>query len=105
MDSTVTMDVLTPDAPLGVPGYTFADLHEPDRLASLYERFCEQISADHPSLWREWGDYRARPAGPRTPGGLSILLPGMAPHVSRFIARLFRVESDASALSAATRAQ
>ena len=29
----------------------------------------------------------------------------MAPHVSRFVARLFRVEGDAVALSAATRAQ
>jgi NADPH-dependent glutamate synthase beta subunit-like oxidoreductase/NAD(P)H-flavin reductase len=99
------MDVLTPDAPLGVPGYTFADLHEPDRLASLYERFCEQISGDHPSLWSEWDDYRQSPDAPRPPVALSNLLTAMAPHVSRFVARLFRVEGDASALSAATRAQ
>jgi NADPH-dependent glutamate synthase beta subunit-like oxidoreductase/NAD(P)H-flavin reductase len=105
MDSTVSIDVLTPDAPLGVPGSTFADLHEPDRLASLYERFCEQISLDHPSLWSEWDNYRQAPDAPRPPVALSNLLTAMAPHVSRFIARLFRVEGDASALSAATRAQ
>ena len=41
---------LTPELPaagtteLGVPGYTFADLHDPDRLASLYERFCEEVA-------------------------------------------------------------
>jgi hypothetical protein len=39
--------------PLGVPGYTFADLHEPERLASLYDRFCEEASAADPALWRE----------------------------------------------------
>ena len=105
MDFTATMDILTPDAPLGVPGYTFADLYEPDRLASLYERFCEQIQADHPALWSDWDDYRRSPDAPRPPVALSNLLTAMAPHVSRFIARLFRVEADTVALSAATRAQ
>ena len=99
------MDVLTPDAPLGVPGYTFADLHEPDRLASLYERFCEQIRSRSPALWSEWDDYRQAPDAPRPPVALSNLLMAMAPHVSRFVARLFHVEGDAGALSAATRAQ
>ena len=31
---------------LGVSGYSFADLHDPERLSSLYERFCEQVAAD-----------------------------------------------------------
>ena len=30
---------------LGVPGYTSGDLHDPERLASLYERFCEEVEA------------------------------------------------------------
>ena len=34
---------------LGISGYTFADLHEPERLASLYERFCEGVSAADPA--------------------------------------------------------
>ena len=30
-------------AALGVPGYTFTDLYDPERLSSLYERFCEEL--------------------------------------------------------------
>src|SRR4051794_20060742 len=92
-------------APLGVPGYTFADLHEPERLASLYDRFCEQVSAADPALWAEWDGYRRAPDAPRPPIALSNLLIAMAPHVSRFVARLFDIDAPTSALAAATRAQ
>ena len=91
--------------PLGVPGYTFADLHEPERLASLYDRFCEEASAADPALWREWDAYRQAPDAPRPPVALSNLLIAMAPHVSRFLERLFDVDAPASAIVAATRAQ
>jgi len=39
---------------LGLPGYTFADLHRPDRLASLYDLFCEEVRATAPAFWLEW---------------------------------------------------
>jgi NADPH-dependent glutamate synthase beta subunit-like oxidoreductase/NAD(P)H-flavin reductase len=90
---------------LGIPGYTFADLHEPERLASLYERFCEEAAAADPALWTEWAAYRAAPDAPRPPVALSNLLIAMAPHVSRFVKRLFDVETRASAIAAATHAQ
>ncbi len=90
---------------LGVPGYTFADLHEPERLASLHERFCEEVSAADPSLWREWDAYRREPDAPWPPVTLSNLLIAMAPHVSRFVRRLFEVDAPMSALVAATRVQ
>src|SRR3954462_15925806 len=90
---------------LGVPGYTFADLHEPERLASLYERFCEEAAAADPVLWREWDGYRQTPDAPRPPVALSNLLIAMAPHVSRFLQRLFDGDTPVSALAAATRAQ
>jgi len=92
-------------SPLGIPGYTFADLHEPERLGSLYERFCEGVAAADPALWREWEDYRRAPDAPRPPVVLSNLLIAMAPHVSRFLKRLFDVDAPASAIAAATRAQ
>ena len=91
--------------PLGVPGYTFADLHEPERLASLYERFCEEAAVADPVLWREWDAYRRDPDAPRPPIALSHLLIAMAPHVSRFLIRLFDVDAPASAIAEATRAQ
>ena len=77
---------------LGIPGYTFADLHDPERLASLYERFCEEVEAADPGFWGEWDAYRQAPDAPRTPLALSNLLVGMAPYVSRFLTRLFQVE-------------
>ena len=94
-----------PSMSLGVPGYTFADLHEPERLASLYDRFCEEVAAADAALWREWDAYRRAPDAPRPPIALSHLLIAMAPHVSRFLKRLFDVDGPASAIAAATRAQ
>jgi len=90
---------------LGVPGYTFADLHDPERLSSLYERFCEEVEAADPAFWREWDAYRREPDAPRTPLALSNLLVGMAPHVSRFLKRLFDVDAPAAAVAQATRDQ
>jgi len=90
---------------LGVPGYSFADLHEPERLSSLYERFCEEAQASDPALWREWDAYRQAPDAPRPPIVLSNLLIAMAPHVSRFVKRLFDVDAPSAAVAASTRAQ
>ena len=95
----------SPTLSLGIPGYRFADLHQPDRLASLYDRFCEQVQADDSSFWRAWDAYRREPDAPRAPLDLSNLLLGMAPHVSRFLARLFDVDAPAAAIAESTRAQ
>ncbi|HKT81286.1 MAG TPA: FAD-dependent oxidoreductase [Vicinamibacterales bacterium] len=96
---------MSASAPLGVSGFVFADLHEPQRLADLYDRFCEETAHADPALWREWDGYRSSPDAPRSPVALSNLLVAMAPHVSRFIARLFQVGPHAQKLDAATRAQ
>jgi NAD(P)H-flavin reductase/NADPH-dependent glutamate synthase beta subunit-like oxidoreductase len=90
---------------LGLPGYTFADLHRPDRLASLHDRFCEEVRATDPAFWLEWEAYRSAPDAPRPPLALSNLLIAMAPHVSRFLKRLFDVDAPAETISEATRAQ
>src|SRR3954470_4646745 len=92
-------------ASLGVPGYSFADLHEPERLASLYERFCEEVGAADPALWREWDAYGRVPDAPRPPIALSNLLIAMAPHVSRFLQRLFDVDARVGTIAQATRDQ
>jgi NADPH-dependent glutamate synthase beta subunit-like oxidoreductase/NAD(P)H-flavin reductase len=87
---------------LGVRGYTFADLHDPDRLASLYERFCEDVQAANPRLWAEWDAYRRTPDAPRAPVTRSRLLVNMAPYVSRFLARLFQIGPELAAVRRAT---
>src|SRR5262245_44471269 len=81
--------------PLGVSGFTFADLHEPTQLALLYERFCEEIQASDPDLWTKWDAYRLAPDAPRSPLELSNLLVAMAPHVGAFVRRLFQVGTEA----------
>src|SRR5262245_38123868 len=91
--------------PLGVPGYTFADLHHPERLSSLYDRFCEEVQFADPALWREWDLYRRAPDQPPPPVELSNLLIAMAAHVSRFVVRLFDVSSAAAGLATATRVE
>ena len=90
---------------LGVRGYTFEDLHTPERLASLYDRFCEEVQAADPAFWREWDAYRRAPDASRPAVALSNLLVAMAPHVSRFVQRLFDVDAPSAALHEATRAQ
>src|SRR5262249_25396682 len=90
---------------LGVPDYSFSDLHEPERLESLSERFCEQVAADDPALWRDWDEYRRAPDAPRPPIALSDLLVALAAHVSRFVTRLFDVDRPLASVADATRAQ
>jgi NADPH-dependent glutamate synthase beta subunit-like oxidoreductase/NAD(P)H-flavin reductase len=98
------MTPATATTPLGVPGYTFADLHEPERLASLYDRFCEQVQADDPALWCDWDGYRQDPDRPMAPTRLSQLLLAMASHVGGFIERMFAVQSETASIARVTRA-
>jgi hypothetical protein len=102
---TNTTDTTSPQMPLGISGFTHADLHEPAVLASLYERFCEEVRANDPAFWAEWDVYRQDPDGVHAPVALSSLLTRMAPHVSMFLERLFDVGGAASAVRAATRDQ
>ena len=92
------------DVPLGLPGFSFDDLHSPERLAALYERFCEDVRTDAPAFWSEWNAYRQAPDRQPTPAELSRLFVTMAHHVSRFVAHLFRVEIEDGAIAARTRA-
>src|SRR5262245_28632082 len=105
MSSSESKSSAAPTTMLGVAGYTFADLHEPDRLASLYERFCEEVQANDPMFWSEWDAYRRDPDAPRPALTISNLLLGMAPHISRFLQRLFDVDHDARQTADATKAQ
>jgi NAD(P)H-flavin reductase/NADPH-dependent glutamate synthase beta subunit-like oxidoreductase len=88
--------------PLGVEGFTYADLYSPARLAELYDRFCEGVAAANPAFWAEWDAYRTAPDAPRSPVQVSDLIVRMAPHVSGFVERLFQVEGAANELRART---
>ena len=89
--------------PLGVPGFTFADLHDPKRLRDLHDAFTAEVSRTEPELWQQWMQYREVPEA-IGPVAKSHLIVQMAPHVSRFLSRLFGVGAEADALAAATAA-
>jgi NADPH-dependent glutamate synthase beta subunit-like oxidoreductase/NAD(P)H-flavin reductase len=81
---------------LGVPGFTFLDLHEPERLAVLHATFLEFLKSRDAALhgvWTAHADGSAPLAGPKE----SELLIGVARHQSAFLARLFAIEGDVGA--------
>ena len=84
---------------LGIAGFTFADLHKPARLHALYELFCDDVRRTEPELWSAWSSHRLTPTA-LGPVARSNLIVAMAPHVSRFITRLFGVGPDAAAMVA-----
>src|SRR5918995_6127212 len=94
---------VSPVAPLGLDGFTFADLHRPARLRELYLRFVEAVKATEPELWAQWEQYREVPES-LGPIARSNLIVAMAPHVNRFVSALFSVGPDVEALIAQTRA-
>ena len=73
------------NVPLGLDGFTFADLHQPARLRDLYGRFIDQVKAVEPELWTQWEQYRDVPES-LTPIARGNIVVAMAPHVSRFVA-------------------
>jgi NAD(P)H-flavin reductase/NADPH-dependent glutamate synthase beta subunit-like oxidoreductase len=98
------MSQTTPTMPLGIEGFSYADLHAPARLRDLHELFCQEVAAADPALWSEWDVYRVAPDAERSPLEVSDLIVRMAPHVSRFVAKLFGVEGVAAGLVAGTTA-
>ena len=53
--------------PLGIEGFTYADLYAPARLKELHDRFCRDVAAADPAFWAEWDAYRTAPDAPRSP--------------------------------------
>jgi NAD(P)H-flavin reductase/NADPH-dependent glutamate synthase beta subunit-like oxidoreductase len=88
---------------LGIPGFTFADLHQPARLRDLYGQFVAEVKATEPELLAQWDQYREVPESLGAVARGNIVV-AMAPHVSRFISRLFSVGAEAESLAVATRA-
>src|SRR5688572_26395867 len=89
--------------PLGIAGFTYADLYAPSRLRDLYDAFCTRVAADDPALWAQWDAYRTAPETVPSPIERSDLIVRMAPHLSRFATALFAVGDAVGALAEATR--
>ncbi len=92
------------DLELAIPGFQYADLYDPDRLRELAGVFYEEVGKADPLLLSAWSSYQAGPDRIQ-PRQVSDLLVRMAPHLSRFLARLFGVEEETFLLRESTRAQ
>ena len=94
------------DFQLGIEGFSYSDLYDPARLRELAEAFYAEVGSVDAPLRASLADYIAT-RGERIAGtkAESDLLVAAAPHLSQFIARLFRIESERDRLAAELRAQ
>jgi NADPH-dependent glutamate synthase beta subunit-like oxidoreductase/NAD(P)H-flavin reductase len=88
-----------PTLTLGLPGFTFEDLYRPRGLRRLLERFDAQLAEDEPELFQAYDAYRKSGGTGLTGPAESDLLIRVSRHVSRFVAKLFRIESELERLS------
>ena len=78
---------------LGIPGFAYGDLYDPGRLQDLLAAFDESLGKDDPPLFAEYEAYRSSKGEGLPSKQISDLLVRVAPHVGRFVARLFKVEA------------
>lgn len=83
-----------PSLQLGMPGFTFEDLYRPRGLRRLAQGFDARLAEDDPELFKAFDAYRQAGGKGLTAPAESDLLVRVARHVSRFVARLFRIEQE-----------
>ena len=87
-----------PDLQLGIPGFTYADLFVPARLADLAEAFYSEVAEKEPVLHdalRKYIDAEGRGLEKRA---ASKILTDAAPFLSDFIARMFGITAERAEL-------
>ena len=97
---------LSTDFPLGIEGFTYGDLYRPGRLRALAEAFYAEVRREDTALHARLAEYvAARGENLKGTRAESELLIEAAPHLSRFVARLFRIEQERERLAESIRAQ
>ena len=91
MTATQTADI-DQQLTLGIPGFSYADLYQPEKLAELLTVFEASLKKSDPELYNEYQAYHTCKGNGMTPQAISDILVRAAPYVGEFIARLFRVE-------------
>ena len=76
---------------LGLPGFTYADLYQPKRLADLLAVFDKSVQDHDPDLFAEITAYRANQGEGLAPEQISDVLVRTAPLVGTFVAKLFDI--------------
>lgn len=82
---------------LGLPDFTYADLYQPAALKRLSEQFDAEVLSRDAELLEKFSLYRTCQGEGMSPEAVSELLVDMAPHLGRFIAKLFKIEADHAA--------
>ncbi|MCA1615853.1 MAG: FAD-dependent oxidoreductase [Acidobacteria bacterium] len=94
------------DFELGIAGFSYGDLHRPAGLRALAERFYAELGREDAGLHSALTQYvAARGENLRGTKAESELLIAAAPHLSRFVARLFNVGRERAAHMDSIRAQ
>jgi hypothetical protein len=83
---------------LGIPGFSWADLFRPQKLAALHDLFIAELRAAAPDTAGRFDAYRASRGAGMTPEAISDVLVETAPHVGSFVARLFGVDAQRQAV-------
>ena len=76
---------------LGMPGFAYADLYDPQRLTDLLGVFDQSVQQHDAALFAEILAYRTSNGADMTPEQVSELLVKMAPLVGAFVAQLFQI--------------
>ena len=108
MSPTTTLPPLREEAlawnfPLGIDGFFFGDLYHNERLRALDDRFLAGLRQADPALAERLLALRATGGAGVDPLELSNVLVAAGPHLGRFVARLFQIESEAAALDGRAR--
>jgi NADPH-dependent glutamate synthase beta subunit-like oxidoreductase/NAD(P)H-flavin reductase len=85
------------DMPMGVAGFRFSDLFVPERLKDLFDVFVGELEKSAPDDAKTYAAWRA--GSYAKPEEISTAILAVAPHVSRFVGRLFQVEKEIAALA------
>src|ERR1044072_7339415 len=97
---------LSKDFPLGIEGSNYGDLYRPERLRALAEAFYDEVDSADAALHARLSEYvEARGENLKGTRAESELLIAAAPHLSRFVARLFHVEAERERLAESITAQ
>ena len=83
---------------LGEPGFTYPDLFDPARLAELTDRFYTFFQSSDAEGFSKFAAYRDCLGSGMSAEDISSALLAGAPHLSRFVARLFGVEQEVAVL-------
>ena len=82
---------------LRIPGFLFSDLYDPRRLAALDGEFVSELESSDPALAEVLKAGRSDPDA-LSPLQLSDFLVRLAPHVSRFLEKIFPISGELDAL-------